>query len=189
MTRKRQPIRGFLFTTLALLAFAFAGPQDFYPSGVGVGWVYSNGEEQFFSREQNVYLVLEHRFQGKTVFSDLLRYTPDGVYLDGLVVGSKVSKYNPPLLYYPKAPFVLGQEWGGKSTYEGKSVALLAKVLRIEGVTVPAGRFNAYVIRTSFVTQEGGSIVVERYFVPGVGIVRYATPDGGSIDLVKVIRP
>lgn len=44
-------------------------------------------------------------------------------------------------------------------------------------------------IRTSFVTQSGGSSVVESYFVPGVGVVRFVGADGSKVDLVKFVRP
>ncbi|MCS7067375.1 MAG: hypothetical protein N2Z75_00765 [Meiothermus sp.] len=179
------------FLTFAwLLLGVLAAPTAYYPNGIGYSWTYSSGMEQVFTREQNGMLVFERRLANQPVSADLLRYTPDkGVLLEGLIVGQAVQRYNPPLQLYPAPPLVLGQEWGGRSNFGGQSVALLGKVLRIEGVNVPAGRFNAYVIRTSTVTSGGGSQVMEIFFVPGVGIVRYATPDGGTIDLVKFSVP
>jgi len=168
-----------------LLAGALAAPTAYYPNGIGYSWTYSSGMEQVFTREQNGLLVFERRLAKQPVSADLLRYTDHGVFLEGLVVGQVVQRYSPPLQLYPAPPLVLGQEWGGRSNFGGQSVAMLGKVLRIEGVSVPAGRFNAYVIRTSTVTSAGGSQVLEIYFVPGVGIVRYATPDGATVDLVK----
>jgi len=179
-----------LLSLLALVALGFAATPAYYPSGVGYSWSYSSGEEQTFAREQNGLLVLEHRFPKRPIVADLLRYTPDqGVLLEGLIIGKAVQRYTPALQLYPPPPLAVGQRWGGKSTLGGQTVALLGEVNRIEGVSVPAGRFNAYVLRTSTVTGEGGSVVVDIYYVPGVGIVRYGTPDGGTIDLVKFSAP
>jgi hypothetical protein len=174
---------------LLCFSLALAAPKAYYPSSVGYSWTYSSGEVQVFSREENGSLVLEHKISGRPTVADLLRYTEKGVLLEGLIVGKNVQKYNPPLQLYPASPLSVGQEWGGRSMFGGQSVALLGKVVRIEGVNVPAGRFNAYVMRTSTVTGDGGSVVVEVYFVPGVGIVRYGTPDGKTVDLVKVTLP
>lgn len=174
---------------LVLLAVGLAAAPAYYPSGIGYSWQYSSGEEQVFSREQSGMLVLDHKLAGRPTVSDLLRYTPSGVYLEGFIVGKQVQRYTPPLLLYPQPPLYIGQEWGGRSTMGGQTIAVLGKVLRIEGVSVPSGKFNAYVIRTSTVTGDGGSVVLEAYYVPGVGIVRYATPDGGTIDLIKYTVP
>ncbi|MCS7195543.1 MAG: hypothetical protein NZ849_11635 [Meiothermus sp.] len=171
------------------LCIGLAFSPGYYPHGVGYSWTYSTGMEQVFTREQGGALFLERRLVGRPVSADVLRYTPEGVWLEGLAVGQAVQRYEPPLLLYPPPPLELGQAWGGRSRFGGQSVALVGKVLRIEGVSVPAGRFNAYVIRTSTVTSEGGSQVMEVYFVPGVGVVRYATLDGATVDLVRYRVP
>lgn len=178
------------FLTLALLAsLAFAQPA-YYPHGVGYSWKYSSGEEQVFAREQNGLLVLERRFPKRPIIADLLRYTDSGgVLLEGLMVGQQVQRYTPALQLYPNPPLYVGQRWGGRSKLGKQTIALFGEVNRIEGVSVAAGRFNAFVIRNSTVTGEGGSVVVEIYYVPGVGIVRYATTDGGTIDLVQSSVP
>jgi hypothetical protein len=183
-----KPVK--LYLTLGLLmVLALAAPTAYYPNGIGYSWIYSSGMEQVFTREQDGLLVFERRLAGQPVSADLLRYSEKGVFIEGLVVGQVVQRYVPPLQLYPAPPLVLGQEWGGRSSFGGQRVALLGKVLRIEGVNVPAGRFNAYVIRTSTVTSAGGSQVMEIYFVPGVGIVRYATPDGARVDLIRFSQP
>lgn len=174
---------------LVLLALGFAASPEYYPSGIGYVWMYSTGMEQAFTREQSGMLVFERKLPNQPVTADLLRYTAQGVYIEGLIIGKQVFRYTPALLLYPQPPLFIGQEWGGKSSFGGQSVAVFGKVLRIEGVSVPAGRFNAYVLRTSTVTGDGGSVVLEVYFVPGVGIVRYASSDGGTIDLTKYTVP
>lgn len=172
-----------------ILGLVLAQSNHYFPSGVGFSWVYSSGEEQTFARESGGLLVLEHRFSGRSRYADLLRYDASGVYLEGVYIGGTTQKYEPPLQLYPSGPLIIGQEWGMRSSIQGKTVAFVAKVIRLEGVQVPAGKFNAYVIRTSFVTQSGGSSVVESYFVPGVGVVRFVGADGSAVDLVKFKRP
>ncbi|WP_174720009.1 MULTISPECIES: hypothetical protein [unclassified Meiothermus] len=172
-----------------LVTLALAQPSAYFPNGVGLSWTYSSGEEQVFARQKDGFLMLEHRYAGRARYADLLRYDATGVYLEGVYIGGAVQKYAPPLQLYPSAPLIIGQEWGMKSSIQGQVVAFVAKVTRLEGVQVPAGKFNAYVIRTSLVTQSGGSSVVESYFVPGVGVVRFVGADGSKVDLVKFVRP
>ncbi len=169
---------------------ALAQPPAYYPHGIGYSWKFNSGEEQTFTREQSGMLVLERRFPKRPVIADLLSYSPNGgVMLEGLVVGKQVQRYSPSLQLYPVPPLYVGLRWGGRSKFGNQSIALFGEVNRIEGISVPAGRFNAFVIRNSTVTGEGGSVVVDIYYVPGVGIVRYATQGGGTIDLVEVSVP
>ena len=53
------------------------------------------------------------------------------------------------------------------------------------GVATPAGRFNALLIQQTSLTSTGGQTVLELYFVPGVGVVRFVTQDGTIIDLIE----
>lgn len=178
------------FLALALFGLLVFAQPAYYPHGIGYTWKYSSGEEQVFAREQNGMLLLERRFPKRPVIADLLRYAADGgVMLEGLVVGKQTQRYSPALQLYPAPPLYVGQRWGGRAKFGNQSIALFGEVNRIEGVSVPAGRYNAFVIRNSTVTGEGGSVVVEVYYVPGVGIVRYATSDGGTIDLVQTSTP
>jgi len=186
---KIQRMRPVTIMLALILGLVLAQSNNYFPNGVGFSWVYSSGEEQAFAREKDGLLVLEHRYNGRSRYADLLRYDPTGVYLEGVYISGATQKYNPPLQLYPSAPLIIGQEWGMKSSIQGKIVAFVAKVTRLEGIQVPAGKFNAYVIRTSFVTQSGGSSVVESYFVPGVGVVRFVGADGSKVDLVKFVRP
>jgi hypothetical protein len=175
------------FLVLGLLVFAQGG--TYYPNQIGMSWTYNSGEVQTLARDEAGVMVLERRFPNRPVIADLLRYTPDkGVLLEGILINGKEQRYNPALQLYPQPPLYIGQRWGGRSRFNNQSIALIGEVNRIEGINVPAGRFNAYVLRTSTVTGGGGNVVLEVYFVPGVGIVRYATSDG-TIDLVKLGRP
>ncbi|MDX2006579.1 MAG: hypothetical protein SFU83_15000 [Meiothermus sp.] len=177
---------------LSVLLFGvlvLAQGAGYYPSKIGWSWTYSSGEVQTLVRDESGVLVLERRFPNRPVVADLLRYTPDkGVLLEGILINGREQRYSPALQLYPQPPLYIGQRWGGRSRFNNQSVALIGEVNRVEGVNVPAGRFNAYVLRTSTVTGGGGNVVLEVYFVPGVGVVRYATTDG-AIDLVKLGRP
>src|SRR5690606_21886985 len=67
----------------------------------------------------------------------------------------------------------------------GFSLTLDSEVLGMRGVATPAGRFNALLIRQTSLTSSGGQSVLELYFVPGVGLVRFVTQDGTVIDLIE----
>jgi hypothetical protein len=174
-----------LVTLAMLLSLVLAQQVGYYPGKDGFSWQYSNGEEQMMVAGIGGTLVLEHRFHGRNLFGHILRYTPKGVLLEGVVTNNRPSKYDSPLTLYPAPPLYVGQEWGGKARIGGQTTAMIAKVVRVEAIKVPAGRYNAYVIRTSTVVDAGGTSVVENYYVPGVGIVRYVSVDGDTIDLVK----
>jgi len=107
-----------------LLAMVLAAPTAYYPNSIGYSWTYSSGMEQVFTSEQNGLLVFERRLAKQPVSADLLRYTENGVFLEGLIIGQAVQRYTPPLQLYPAPPLVIGQEWGGRSSFGGQSVAL-----------------------------------------------------------------
>ena len=72
---------------------------------------------------------------------------------------------------YPPAPLRPGQSW--------RSGAGTVQVVGVQGVSTPAGTFNALVLRA----QAPGGKAEDRLFVPGVGVVRYQTADGRLTDL------
>ena len=57
-------------------------------------------------------------------------------------------------------------------------------MLAIRGVKTPAGRFNALQIRQQTVTSNGARTVMDLFFVPSVGVVRFVTQDGTTVDLI-----
>lgn len=182
-------MKRFLVYVALLLASAYAGINDYYPNEVGLGWLYTSGEEQRFAKSQNGLMLLERRIRGTLISTDYLRYTAQGVLLEGSQIGSNYFAYNPALPLYPAAPLRVGQSWNARSAQGGRNIALSVRVERQEGVQVPAGRFNAFVIRSSVVSDGGASSVTESYFVPGFGVVRLKGGDGNAIDLQQIIRP
>ncbi|ADR36544.1 hypothetical protein [Oceanithermus profundus] len=172
---------------LLSLASAFAAAPNYYPHKVGMRWLYTSGETQELSETRQVsgqeVWVLTHSYGGAVRYTDFLRYGEDGVWLLGVDFGAGVQAYDPAIQLYPPAPLRVGLAWSSRVTFRGSTLVVVNKVLRIEGVEVPAGRYNAFVIRSSMTAEGGGANVVDMYFVPGIGIVRYATQDGGQIDL------
>ncbi|WP_457629209.1 hypothetical protein [Oceanithermus sp.] len=178
-----------LVASLAFFALVWAVAPNYYPHEVGMRWLYTSGEEQVLEEVRSMdgqeVWVLSHSYGGIVRYTDFLRYDDEGVWLLAVDTGSGPMPYDPPILLWPKPPLRVGQNWSVRTTLKGTPLVVVYKVLKVEGVEVPAGRFNAFVVRSSLSAQGGGASVVDLYFVPGIGVVRYATQDGGQIDLQK----
>lgn len=185
----RHPIRRAVVALLLALCLAFAAAQGYYPAAAGYSWTYSSGETQTLQgpREQDgrqVY-VLTHYFDGVPISEDYLEYGPDGVISYGSAAGGQRYTYQPPLLVYPPEPLAAGMKWTSTTAMPGFNLTLDSEVLGLRGVATTAGRFNALLIRQTSLTSNGGQTVLELYFVPGVGVVRFVTQDGSVIDLIE----
>lgn len=177
-----------LLSVILLLAGVALG-SEYHPQQAGYSWTYTNGETQTLSgpREfqgQQV-MVLTHWLHGDAVSEDYLVYAPEGVLHVGTAVGGNVLNYNPPLKAFGAGPFEPGTKWQSSSTISGLQLTMSAEVLGSRGVETPAGRFNALQIRQVTVTSTGGQTVLDAYFVPGVGVVRYVLQDGTVINLLE----
>ena len=179
---------------LALACAAAAAaqtPDGYYPSKSGTSWTYSSGETQTLSgpRELNgrQVMVLTHYYDGVPVSEDYLQYG-DGVDTVGTAAGGKVVPYDPPLTVYAAGPLQQGMQWKSTTQLPDFSITLAAEVLGVRGVKTPAGRFNALQIRQRTLTSNGGQTTLDLFFVPGVGVVRFVTPDGTTIDLIELSR-
>ncbi|MFC4456006.1 hypothetical protein [Deinococcus sonorensis] len=174
---------------LALAALPFstlaAPPPGYYPAQTGISWRYSNGETQRLEAARVVRGVtvtpLSHVLGGVTVSQDLMAYRPDGVYLHGVQVGTRVSWYSPPLQVYPAAPLSPGQTW----TSGTAALQLSGRVMGTQAIRTQAGSYNTLVIRSELRTSSGAGNVQYSYFVPGLGVVRYQGSDGGTVDLLR----
>jgi len=175
---------------LALLAGAALAqtPTGYYPDADGMSWTYSSGETQQLSGPREVdgqqVMVLTHYFQGVPVSEDYLQYGDDVVSV-GTASGGAVVPYDPPLVIYAAGPLQAGQQWKSTTQLSDFSITLSAEVLGVRGVRTAAGRFNALQIRQRTLTSNGGSTVLDLFFVPGVGVVRFVTGDGTTIDLIE----
>lgn len=177
----------YLLIVFAALGFVLA-QEAYYPAREGLSWTYSNGETQTFSGTKTVdgqpTQVLLHYLQGNPISEDYLIYDATGVRSVGTSAGGQTLSYSPYLLFFPASPLQVGQTWSSSARVSNFDISLRAEVLAVRGVQTQAGRFNALHIRQQTITSSGAQTVLDLFFVPSVGIVRWLTQDGTSIDLI-----
>lgn len=178
-----------LLAILLTLAFGGTLARDYYPVGNGFTWTYSSGETQVMTGPRDFegasVMILTHYLDGIPVSEDYLLYG-DGVQTLGTASGGQVVRFDPPLIVYLGAPLEVGDAWQSTTQLGDVSITLAAEVLGLRGVQTAAGRFNALQIRQRTLTSSGASTVLDIYFVPAVGIVRFVTQDGTIIDLIDL---
>lgn len=178
-----------LFVLAALLAPSLSAAQAYYPAEPGMSWTYSSGETQLLSGPRDLggrsVMVLTHYFEGVPISEDYMEYTPQGVLSFGSAAGGEVFTYQPALVVYPQEPLAAGMTWTSTTSLSGFNLTLSSEVMGLRGVATPAGRFNALLIRQTTLTSNGGQTILDIYFVPTVGIVRFETQDGTVIDLIE----
>lgn len=187
LPRSRARAR-FAAALLALTLGTLVWAQGYYPAEPGMSWTYSSGETQQLGGPRDFggfdVMVLTHYFEGVPISEDYLVYDESGVVSHGTAAGGQVYRYDPPLLVYPASPLAQGSTWTSSTDLADFRLTLSSEVLGLRGVATPAGRFNALLIRQTTLTSNGGQTVLDIFFVPGVGIVRFATQDGNVIDLI-----
>ncbi len=175
--------------TLLLLTGAVGAQEAYYPSREGLSWTYSNGETQTLGGQRDFggqpVTVLLHVLQGLPTSEDYLIYGETGVQAVGSAAGGQALGYSPPLLLYPAPPLQVGQTWQSTARVQDIDITLAFEVLGVRGVQSAAGRFNALQIRQQTVTSTGAQTVLDLFFVPSVGTVRWVTQDGTVIDLIE----
>jgi len=166
-----------------------AGAQGYYPAQPGYSWTYSSGETQTISGPRELQgrdvMVLTHYLSGMPVSEDYLDYAGSGVVSYGSASGGQLYPYDPPILVYPPEPLTPGAKWTSTTQLPGFSLTLDSEVVGLRGVATSAGRFNALLIRQTTLTSNGGQTLLDIYFVPTVGIVRFVMQDGTTIDLIE----
>jgi hypothetical protein len=177
-----------LFLFLTVLSGQAAAAADYHPAADGLSWTYDSGETQVLSgpREfdgQQV-MTLTHWFKGDAISEDYLVYSAAGVQHVATAAAGSVLHYSPPLLAYGPGPYQVGSKWQSTTSISGLDITLSAEVMAVRGVSTAAGRFNAYQIRQVTVTSTGAQTILDIYFVPSVGIVRFAMQDGETVDLI-----
>ena len=165
------------------------GQDSYYPSRDGLSWTYSNGETQVLSGPRDVagreVMVLTHFLDGNPISEDYLDFTEHGVYSLGTVAGGQFLRYDPPLIVYSGERLQVGQEWKSTARVDGFEITLAAEVVGVRGVQTEAGRFNALQVRQQTITSTGAQTILDLFFVPTVGVVRFVTQDGTVIDLIE----
>ncbi len=186
-------MRWFLASFIALITLVFLTPvsaqESYYPARDGLTWTYSNGETQMLSGSRDVSgqaaSILLKMYGGVAVSEDYLVYDAQGVKMIGTAANGQLLAYSSVLQLYPPSPLQVGQSWKSKASVAGMEISLAGEVLGVRGVETTAGRFNALQIRQQTVTSTGGQTIVEFFFVPSVGIVRWVMQDGTTIDLIE----
>jgi len=180
---------GALALSLWLCLGMVAAQAAYYPHGEGQSWTYDSGVTQSMSGPHDLdgvaVMVLTHYLDGVPVSEDYLAYGPEGVRTFGSASGGQVLRYDPPLLIYPPAPLEVGASWRSTTDLGSFSITLDAEVLGLRGIQTPAGRFNALQVRQRTLTSTGASTLLDLFFVPGVGVVRFVTQDGTLVDLIE----
>ena len=178
-----------LIVALGLLLVSSQAQNNYYPTRVGMRWVYSSGEIKEYAREDTVFntkvLVLQTTIKDQLAAEDYIVSNANGVTFLGNKVGQQITKFSPPLILYPKAPLKVGMQWQSVSDVGGAKITMATQVIGTAGVKVKAGRFNAFIIRSTFYQADGSSTTTDLYFVPSIGTVRTINEDGSSIDLLS----
>lgn len=184
-------------TTCLSLCLASVGATtraqgEYYPHGDDLRWTYDSGVTQHMRGPHDVdgtsVMVLTHYLDGTPVSEDYLMYGPDGVRSLGTAAGGQVMRYEPPLLIYPAPPLEIGTTWRSTTDLGVFSITLDAEVVALRGIQTPVGRFNALQVRQRTLTSTGASTLLDLFFVPGVGVVRFVTQDGTVVDLIEHTR-
>jgi hypothetical protein len=191
VTGRRSSLASALIA-LGLALGQVAAQSAYYPQTLGWSWTYSNGATQTLTGTRELAglaaVVLTHSFRGVPVSEDYLDYS-NGVRLLGTGVGGSITTYDPPLLLFPPAPLQVGMRWSTTSVAsDGTTLVISISVTGVQGLRTPVGSYNALVIRSTVSTSSGAASVVNSFFVPAVGTVRYVTSDGGTIDLIEMGR-
>ena len=185
----RHQLGSLVIALVILLTAGLATAQGYYPAEAGMSWTYSSGETQQLSGPRDFagrqVMVLTHYYEGVPISEDYMEYTPQGVLTYGSAAGGEVFSYAPPLVVYPQEPLAAGMTWTSTTSLSGFNLTLSSEVVGLRGVATPAGRFNALLIRQTTLTSNGGQTILDIYFVPAVGIVRFETQDGTVIDLIE----
>jgi hypothetical protein len=170
------------------LSVAWAQP-NYYPHDEGMTWTYDSGVTQRMSGPRDVggitVMVLTHYLEGVPVSEDYLRFGPDGVVTVGTAAAGQRLTYDPPLVVYPAAPLEVGSTWRSTTDLGAFTITLDAEVIGLRGIQTPVGRFNALQVRQRTLTSTGASTMLDLFFVPGVGVVRFVTQDGSVVDLIE----
>jgi hypothetical protein len=178
------------FLGVVLIWIGLASAQEgYFPVREGLSWTYSNGETQTFAAPRVIAgvaaMVLLHSYEGNPISEDYLVYDVNGVTTLGTSAGGQILAYSPALRVYPAAPLEVGQSWKSTARVAGFDISLSAEVVAVRGVETPAGRYNAFQIRQQTITSTGGQTILDLFFVPSVGVVRWVMPDGTTIDLIE----
>jgi len=171
------------------MIFNFGSAKNsYFPNVEGLSWTYSNGVEQRMTGPYQLddwpVMVVTQYVDGEIESEEYLVYADNGVFSLGTAdEGEEIQRYDPPLIVFEGSSLSIGQSWENKTVFEGLEIRTTYEVVTRQGVKTKSGRYNALVIREESFIDNIGQTVMDIYFVPSIGIVRFLSSDGAVIDL------
>jgi hypothetical protein len=178
----------------------FSAPDQIIPARPGTAWYYNMIEEAGPSarlsdesqkesgtlrvpvvyriqgqRELDGRALLEFEMHrgGRVTTTDLLTVDEHGVQCWARIdENGGLTKFDPPLPIVA-SPVSVGTTWDFDGETDGAKIHQHYEIVGRADVTTPAGTFHAFHIRAE--QTEPGPMTIDRWFVPGVGIVKDVT--------------
>jgi len=150
--------------------------EQLYPIAQGNAWEYKAGQNtsrvKVVRREGEVW-VLEHTLRGKTIFTEYLKVSRDGVRITKWVTAKGEVEFQPPVLAM-KFNAKEGDSWTTASEIAAGSLEYAVEVLGEEEIEVQAGKYTAIKVRATM-TEQNATTVIVQWYAPGVGMVKEET--------------
>jgi hypothetical protein len=179
--------------TLAITAFAAPLPSDakkpilYFPVEVGAKWVYQWEDKEEMTREvtavedrkgAKIVTVSQMGKDNKLSPCEVVSVTEQGLVL----LSDSEHEFKPPVCLL-KIPYKPGDSWKCDSNWLGLNhLGATAKVLEIEELEVPAGKFKTIrVERTYALNGTSGGDKWDDLFAPGIGRVKMVDHFDGSV--------
>jgi hypothetical protein len=176
-----------LLSALVLAAAPAPKPkyETFYPANVGTKWVYQDGDEETTlavsavdrkGGELTVSLVLVSK-DGKTTPDEKLLLSEKGLFR----LGVSGRNFDAPLCLV-RFPHKDGGKWDVNISGPAplRKEAGTATAVKIEEVTVPAGKYEAIRVEIKTTSPCGTPLETTFWFAPGVGLVKMAYAGSGE---------
>ena len=189
-------VRGVIFVGTAACSFA----SGLLPTDEGMTWEYdalqeaSNappsrsvttvrvvGKQMLDGKEL---LKLETSSAGNPNRTHLIQADDDGViYLAEITADQKVEKFASPRVLL-RTPLTVGATWESQEEFEGNRIPVHSTLKESESLTLPMGACRADRVHSE--DAPSGLVVIDRWFVPGIGFVKDVTViRSASSDLVR----
>ena len=89
------------------------------------------------------------------------------------------------MLIYPPPPLNPVDARQSSTRAGDLDIIITTDVVAFRGLATDAGRCNALHLRQTTLTSNGGRVLLDLFLVPTVGIVRFVTADGTTLDLTE----
>jgi hypothetical protein len=167
---------------------------DYFPLKVGSQWDYrvtADGEISQMSmvsgkieRIDGLDLTLVNTIQdGNIIFAEHMVCNKDGVFrhrIDGEAQAQPICVL--------KGQAQVGDSWQNSDTEDGVEFIIKAKVIALEEVAVPAGKFKALRVEYEVLVEEETVVTMTLWFVANVGMVKQVVDLGGAEFVIELER-